>query len=119
MKKPTRSISFDERDASSDFCNQAVRGFPACFFVVLSFYTLCSSALASIVLRARVYNFAPVKVATLKRSNEHLGCGYIRRNGDIMNIAHTQKVILSLVKFRLRIRSSEVKKNIYFIIRYA
>ena len=64
----------------------------------------------------RIDDFTPIKVTAIKCHDQHLcGCD-IGGNGNVLNVTHSDKLLLSRIVFRIGTRISEADKHVYLVI---
>lgn len=66
--------------------------------VVLYFVSIID-ALSSVVFRTGIDDLSPIKIASVKGTNDYLGTCYIRCDRDIIEVAHAEKLLFFLVEF--------------------
>ena len=68
---------------------------------------------------AGIYNLTPIKVAPLKCGNDDLCRCDVGCNGNIVKVAHTEKLHFRLVDLGIGTGISEIEQYVYLVIRNA
>lgn len=73
----------------------------------------------TVVVRLRVDDLSPVESARLKRRHEYLSRRDVRRERNVVHVAHTEKVVLLLIEHDILRRVAEVDQKVYLVVRHA
>ena len=71
---------------------------------------------AHVIVTVRVNELAPVKRTRLKRVYKCLGSSYVCSEGDIVNVAKAEKILLTLVNLSRRVGASEIEHKVNLVI---
>ena len=74
------------------------------------------SASAAVVIRTRVDDFTPVKIAVIERADQNFRSRNVRRNRNIMNIAHTKQIVFVFIVSEIRRGAAEIQQNVNFVV---
>ena len=71
---------------------------------------------AAVVLGAGVHDLAPIQITAIQSHDQHLGGGDVGGHGDVVQVAHTEQLVLGLVVACGGAGVAEIQKHVDLVI---